>query len=92
MWNKITAFLREKRDVVSYLVFGVLTTLVNYAIYLPLYNFARLSGGWSNAIAWAGAVVFAFLTNKPFVFQSHDWSAKVVLPLSLIHISEPTRP
>ena len=32
MWNKITAFLREKRDVVSYLVFGVLTTLVNYAI------------------------------------------------------------
>ena len=80
MWNKITAFLREKRDVVSYLVFGVLTTLVNYAIYLPLYNFAHLSGGWSNAIAWVGAVIFAFFTNKPFVFQSHDWSAKVVLP------------
>jgi len=26
------------------------------------------------------AVAFAFLTNKPFVFKSHDWSAKVVLP------------
>ena len=26
------------------------------------------------------AVVFAFVTNKPFVFQSHDWSMKVVLP------------
>ena len=80
MWNKIMTFLREKRDIVSYLVFGVLTTLVNYAIYLPLYNFAHLSGGWSNAIAWVGAVIFAFFTNKPFVFRSHDWSAKVVLP------------
>ena len=31
-------------------------------------------------IAWAVAVAFAFLTNKPFVFKSHDWSAPVVLP------------
>ena len=80
MWDKIMTFLREKRDIVSYLVFGVLTTLVNYAFYLPLYNFAHLSGGWSNAIAWVGAVIFAFFTNKPFVFRSHDWSAKVGLP------------
>ena len=80
MWDKIMTFLREKRDIVSYLVFGVLTTLVNYAIYLPLYNFAHLSGGWSNAIAWVGAVIFAFFTNKPFVFRSHDWSAKTVVP------------
>lgn len=76
MWDKIMTFLREKRDIVSYLVFGVLTTLVNYAIYLPLYNFAHLSGGWSNAIAWVGAVIFAFFTNKPFVFRSHDWSGQ----------------
>ena len=34
----------------------------------------------SNAIAWVAAVAFAFLTNKPFVFKSHDWSAKTVLP------------
>ena len=31
-------------------------------------------------IAWVAAVAFAFLTNKPFVFQSHDWSFKTVLP------------
>ena len=31
-------------------------------------------------IAWVAAVAFAFLTNKPFVFKSHDWSAKVVWP------------
>ena len=31
-------------------------------------------------IAWVAAVAFAFLTNKPFVFKSHDWSAKTVIP------------
>ena len=34
----------------------------------------------SNAIAWVVAVAFAYLTNKPFVFKSHDWSAKTVIP------------
>ena len=33
-----------------------------------------------NIVAWVVAVAFAFLTNKPFVFKSHDWSAKTVLP------------
>ncbi len=65
---------------ISYLFFGVLTTLVNYAVYLPLYNYAGVSASVSNVIAWVVAVLFAFLTNKPFVFGSHDWSAKTVLP------------
>lgn len=67
-------------DAVTYLVFGVLTTLVNYAVYLPCYNQLGLSASVSNAIAWAVSVAFAFLTNKPFVFRSHDWSAGVVWP------------
>lgn len=72
--------LAKNRDVILYLVFGVLTTAVNYVVYLPCYNVLGLSGSASNAIAWAGAVAFAYVTNKPFVFQSHDWSAKTVLP------------
>ena len=67
-------------DAFAYLVFGVLTTVVNYVVYIPFYNLLGLSGVASNAIAWAAAVAFAFLTNKPFVFKSHDWSAKVLLP------------
>ena len=67
-------------DALSYLFFGGLTTVVNYVVYLPCYNLLGLSASVSNVIAWAAAVLFAFLTNKPFVFKSHDWSAKVVLP------------
>lgn len=67
-------------DILVYLVFGVLTTVINYAVYIPCYNLLGFSGAVSNAVAWGVAVVFAFLTNKPFVFKSHDWSAKVLLP------------
>lgn len=72
--------LQKYGDVLSYLFFGGLTTLVNYLIYLPCYNLLHWSAGLSNAVAWVGAVAFAFLTNKPFVFKSHDWSWNVLWP------------
>lgn len=80
MLEKLRALLRKYYDVITYLIFGVLTTVVNYLVYLPVYNFLGLSAALSNAIAWVAAVAFAYLTNKPFVFKSHDWSAKTVIP------------
>lgn len=80
MMEKIKGLIKAHWDIISYLCFGVLTTAVNYVVYLPLYNLAGFSAAVSNAIAWAVSVAFAFLTNKPFVFGSHDWSAKTVLP------------
>ncbi|MBQ6997213.1 MAG: GtrA family protein [Oscillospiraceae bacterium] len=67
-------------DVIAYLFFGGLTTVVNYLVYLPCYNWWGISSSISNMIAWVFAVAFAFVTNKPFVFKSHDWSAKTLLP------------
>ena len=80
MLEKLKSLLEKYWDVVSYLFFGVLTTVVNYLVYLPVYNFCHLSAAVSNMIAWVAAVIFAYLTNKPFVFRSHDWSAKTVIP------------
>ena len=73
-------FIKRHVVVLSYLFFGGLTTAVNYIVYLPCYNLLELSASVSNVIAWVVAVAFAFLTNKPFVFKSYDWSAKTVLP------------
>ena len=67
-------------DILTYLFFGVLSTVVNYVVYLPAFYMLGLSAAVSNVIAWTVAVAFAFLTNKPFVFKSHDWSRKTVLP------------
>lgn len=78
--KKLINLMEKYREILVYLVFGVLTTVVNYAVYLPCYNLLQISAAVSNVIAWAVAVAFAFVTNKPFVFQSHDWSAKTVLP------------
>lgn len=72
--------IKKHWDLITYLVFGVLTTVVNYLVYLPCYNWLGLGAAVSNGIAWVVSVAFAFLTNKPFVFRSHDWSMKVVLP------------
>ena len=72
--------IQKYRDVLVYLFFGVLTTVVNYLIYLPCYNLLHWSAGASNVLAWVVAVTFAFLTNKPFVFKSKDWAWSVVWP------------
>ena len=80
MLDKIMQLLKKYHDVIVYLIFGVMTTLVNYIVYLPCYNLMGLSASLSNVIAWAMAVCFAFATNKPFVFKSNDWSLPTVIP------------
>lgn len=80
LMQKIYSLVLRYWDILSYLFFGVLTTVVNYLVYLPCYNTLGLSAVVSNGIAWVVAVAFAYLTNKPFVFKSHDWSAKTVIP------------
>lgn len=78
MLQKISALLQKYRSELIYLVFGVLTTVVNYVVYLPCCRV--FSAALSNVIAWVVAVLFAYFTNKPFVFGSHDWSMDVVIP------------
>lgn len=80
MIEKIRTLLEKCREFIYYMLFGVLTTVVNYAVYLPLFNWVGMSATVSNAIAWVASVACAFLTNKPFVFHSYDWSLGVVLP------------
>ncbi len=79
MLPKIKELLKKYRSELVYLVFGVLTTLVNYLVYIPCLHYLK-SASISNSIAWVFAVIFAYLTNKPLVFESHDWSLKVVAP------------
>ena len=80
MIQKIRALIEKHWDIVSYLFFGVCTTIVNYLVYIPCYNFLGMSASVSNIVAWVVAVAFAYLTNKPFVFKSNDWSAATVIP------------
>ena len=78
MYNRLKTVWQQYRHIVIYLVFGAVVTITNFAVYLPLHNWLHLSATVSNCLAWVAAVLVAFLTNKPFVFQSHDWSWKTV--------------
>lgn len=80
MLGKIRDLLLKYQDIISYLVFGVLTTVVNFLVYYPLTNLLGVEETLANVIAWVISVAFAFVTNKPFVFKSYDWSVKVVVP------------
>lgn len=61
---------RHHKEIILYLFFGVCTTLINIVCYALLYDMLRMSNFISTVIAWFVAVVFAFLTNKIFVFES----------------------
>ena len=78
MYNRLKTVWQQYRHIVIYLVFGAVVTITNFAVYLPLHNWLHLSATVSNCLAWVAAVLVAFVTNKPFVFQSHDWSWKTV--------------
>ena len=80
MGKDIVPFYRKHKAFILYFSLGILTTISNYAVYLPLYNFCNISATLSNFIAWIVSVFVAFFTNKPFVFESHNWSKDVLLP------------
>ena len=67
-------------DVISYLFFGVLTTAVDWIATFVCHSGFGISPTVSTVIAWVAAVVFAYLTNKSWVFHSHDWSLNTVFP------------
>ncbi len=60
------------REYIMYLVFGVLTTVVNWVIYFPLTNIFHIHYQIANVIAWICAVVFAYFTNREWVFESKN--------------------
>lgn len=58
------------KEVILYIVFGVLTTIVNIATFYVLTTFAHITENISNIIAIILAVVFAYVTNRKLVFNS----------------------
>ena len=90
--DKIKQLFNQYREVIMYLIFGVATTLVNFIVTFGLQRMFGLSkiaeelGKDSsryqvlyltaNAIAWFVAVLFAFFTNKKYVFESRTVGAK----------------
>lgn len=68
-WNGIP------REIFSYLLFGVLTTLVNIILFAVLSRVLNIGTIISNVVAWFLSVLFAYVTNRRWVFQSKEENA-----------------
>ena len=68
--SKVFDLLKKHREIISYLFFGGCTTLINIIAYYVCYNVISISNVISTIIAWIISVLFAFVTNKLYVFNS----------------------
>ncbi|MCP8856192.1 GtrA family protein [Latilactobacillus sakei] len=70
MIKTIQNLIHKYWEQLMYLVFGVLTTAVNMVVFYLLDQYTGMYYLLSNTIAWFLSVLFAFFTNKTWVFQS----------------------
>ena len=72
-------WLRYK-ELFFYAVFGVGATVINIVSYRVLANtFGKKYFLIANIIAWILAFIFAFITNKLFVFESRSWETQIAM-------------
>ena len=76
------------KEVILYIVFGVLTTIVNIATFYVLTTFAHITENISNIIAIILAVVFAYVTNRKLVFNSTAKTFKEIVNSTAKNVSE----
>ena len=75
--NNIKKLINKEK--ILYVIFGVLTTIVNLIAYYLFSNIININYLISNAIAWIISVVFAYITNKFFVFNSSYINKDVII-------------
>lgn len=74
--EKFWSIYKKHEEVINYLFFGGLTTVVSIGSYAIFAKVFGLSIVISNIISWIIAVLFAFITNKIFVFKSKNKTVK----------------
>ena len=77
MRGKIKAIFQKYREQIMYLIFGGLTTIINWLVYVLLVTVGQ-DIEVTNVIAWLVAVLFAYVTNRAFVFQCKATNKKEV--------------
>ena len=70
MIGKIKALCLKYREILLYLIFGGLTTVVSMLSFWLAYNVLGIHELIANVISWICAVTFAYLTNAKWVFES----------------------
>ncbi len=77
--TKIKQLWQQYASVISYLVFGVLTTVVNIGVFDVLDTYAHWNYQVATVLAWFISVLFAYITNKLWVFDSKTTTSQALM-------------
>ena len=72
-------FYQKHKEPLLYLFFGVLTTLVNFAVFFVFTAWIVIDVLVANVIAWVASVLFAYVTNRTWVFSKHATETVAVI-------------
>ena len=75
---KIKELIKKYEELIKYFIIGVLTTALNYVTFAILVNSLKIELHLSNIIAWTISLIFAYFTNKLFVFESKSFKFNVL--------------
>lgn len=75
--NKLINIYKQNKEVINYLIFGVLTTIISLLVYYgTTLTFLNPNNPTAlqvaNVISWIAGVIFAYITNRKYVFQSKN--------------------
>jgi putative flippase GtrA len=79
MKNLFLKYYRKYKEMILYVFFGGCTTLVNVISYIVCTRVFHIHLLMSTIIAWLLAVLFAYVTNRKYVFLSENTSARSIL-------------
>lgn len=77
--KKIMELYKKYKEIINYLIFGGLATVVNFVSYLIVARLIGVDEVISSGISWFCSVLFAYITNKLFVFESKLDNKKAVI-------------
>ena len=77
--EKIKEQYFKYKEIINYLVFGGLATVVNFVTYFIVARLMGIDEVLSSGISWFFSVLFAYITNKLFVFESKTDGIKAIL-------------
>lgn len=70
--KKLILLLKKYKEVFLYVIFGVFTTICNIVVYYLCTRIFYINEYSSNIIAWIISVLFAYITNKIFIFKNKE--------------------
>lgn len=79
--------LKKYKPYILYVLFGILTTVINVTIYNGLYYKLEFSNILSNSIAWIITILTAYITNKIWVFENNEKTALAILKQFLMFVA-----